>query len=94
MCIRKSKEKRLMLGGGVDLMECVLEKEKRLKFRGGYIFDGNVHSLIIIIVTLINRCIPHENTYKYKLVVLQISRSAKQVIIQFNRTDKAFCVYM
>ena len=40
MCIRKSTEKRLMLGGGVDLMECVLEKEKRLKSkiqRGLYI---------------------------------------------------------
>ena len=29
MCIRKSKEKRLMLGGGVDLMECALEKVKK-----------------------------------------------------------------
>ena len=49
---------------------------------------------MIIIVTLINRGIPHENNDKYKLMVLQISRSGKQIIIQFNRIDKVFCAYM
>ena len=78
-------------------MECALvwlEKEKRLKFGGSYIFDGNVYSLIIIIVPLINRGIPHENNYNYKLMVLHISRSGKQIIIQFNRIDKVFCIIL